>query len=86
MYICKQNKFQHVHLYAEQDRDKAGRYSSIWKEQIQRSSSDKQNSGGYGKHTQAICSYSSVVSARLSLMTRKAQSFLWVHEFFQYLK
>lgn len=25
-YICKQNKFQHVHLYDEQDRDKPGRY------------------------------------------------------------
>lgn len=84
MCICKQNKFQYVHLYAKQDRDKAGRYSSIWKQQFQKSSSEKQNSGGYGKHSQAICSYSSVVSTRLSLMTRNAHIFLWVHEFLQH--
>lgn len=36
MYICKQNKFQLVHLYAERDRARAGRYSSIWKLQFGR--------------------------------------------------
>lgn len=28
MYICKQNKFQHVRLYDEQDMAQAGRYTA----------------------------------------------------------
>lgn len=28
MYICKQNKFQRVHLYDEQDLAQAGRYTA----------------------------------------------------------
>lgn len=74
MCICKQDKFQYVH--AKQGRDKAGRYSSIWKQQFQKCSSENQNSGGYGKHSQALGSYSSVVSTRLSLMTGNAQFFV----------
>lgn len=75
MYICKQNKFQQVHLYAEQDRDKAGRCRSIWKQQFQKSSFEKQNSGDFGKHSQAICSYSGVVPSRFSLMTTNDRIF-----------
>lgn len=43
MSICKQNKFQLAHLYAERGRARAGRYSSVWK-----SSSEKHSSGAVG--------------------------------------
>lgn len=85
MSICKQNKFQLAHLDAERGRARAGRYSSVWKQQFGRAAL-KSTIVVLWKHSQAVCSYSSVVSTRLSLMIRNAQSFLWVHEFLQHSK
>lgn len=54
MYLCKQNKFQHVDLYDEQDMDKAGRYVAQFENRgISEEKQSESKTGGYGKHSWA---------------------------------
>lgn len=70
MYTCKQRKLQHVHLSDDQDMGEAGGYVSRFENRhFRREAVKKQNCSGQANHR-----YFSVVSTRLSLMTRNVEN------------